>query len=123
MTEAEIQGRLRELDALERIATALEQLTLEYMEARNVSRAPQSAVAPQGQRPPAPAPQMPEPPPLGAYEQRPPANGAPLPYQAPVFAVGAIHMTGHKPLKTNSRGLFCPTKMPDGSWCPWRVTP
>lgn len=104
---------------LERIAIALEQLVLEYMD-HNPS-APKIV-----ERPTAPAPMgpmSPEPPPVAPYAVQPPAPG-PIPqYQTPVFTVGSIHTQGHKPLKMNSRGLFCPTKMPDGSWCPWRVTP
>jgi len=45
----------------------------------------------------------------------PPQNTAPSGWFA-----GAVHTPGHKPLKANSKGLFCPTKLQDGSWCPWR---
>jgi hypothetical protein len=34
---------------------------------------------------------------------------------------GQSHDPAHKPLKTNARGLFCPTKLQDGTWCPWRA--
>lgn len=126
MTEQEIQNRMAEVASLERIATALEQLVLEYMEARQkVAGAPQMAVAPQAQRPPAPPPQGPEPPPVGQYETKPPAppNGAPQPFATPVYIEGSVHASGHKPLKSNKRGLYCPTKLADDSWCPWRVSP
>ena len=108
-------------DILERIAIALEQLVLEYMDQH--PRGPVSV-----ERPPAPAPTGPagpEPPPIAPYVAPPPAvpQGVPQPLATPVFIEGSVHAQGHKPLKVNKRGLYCPTKMPDGSWCPWRVSP
>lgn len=127
MTELEIQTQMKEAAALERIATALEQLVLEFIEARlKAPQAPQMPVAAMPFRPPAPAPQSPEPPPVGVYDTKPPAgpvNGGPQPFATPVFIEGSVHATGHKPLKVNKRGLYCPTKLADDSWCPWRVSP
>lgn len=40
---------------------------------------------------------------------------------ARTWDVGMKHQEDHKPLKVNARGLFCPTKMRDGSWCEWRA--
>ena len=42
-----------------------------------------------------------------------------------VWAVGQVHAKDHKPLRANSRGLFCPTPIgqgPDGKalFCPFR---
>ncbi len=37
----------------------------------------------------------------------------------PMWQVGAVHAQGHNPLRSNARGLFCPTKI-DGNWCAWR---
>lgn len=37
----------------------------------------------------------------------------------PTWQVGQIHAQGHNALKSNARGLFCPTKI-DGVWCAWR---
>lgn len=104
---------------LERIAIALEQLVLEYMDQHPSARAEVS-------RPTAPSPTGPvgpEPPPPAPYTTPPPAPG-PIPqYQTPVFVEGSIHAQGHNPLKMNRRGLFCPTKLQDGSWCQWKVAP
>jgi len=36
------------------------------------------------------------------------------------WAEGQVHAANHRPLKTNARGLFCPTKLENGTWCPWR---
>lgn len=37
---------------------------------------------------------------------------------------GAVHADGHRPLKARQSGaLFCPTKLPNGTWCPFSVTP
>lgn len=54
----------------------------------------------------------------------PHTNGAPQPIRPAAqsrqtWAEGQVHAQGHKPLRTNKRGLFCPTKMPDGEWCDW----
>jgi hypothetical protein len=44
---------------------------------------------------------------------------------APVTAAGPdegfVHAPGHRPLRRNGRGLYCPTKMADDTWCPWRA--
>jgi len=32
---------------------------------------------------------------------------------------GDVHTPGHKGLIRNARGFFCPTHLPDGSWCQW----
>lgn len=44
----------------------------------------------------------------------------PVAAQSQKWTEGQVHEQGHKPLRTNRRGLFCPTKMPDDSWCPWQ---
>lgn len=123
--DPDVQRQMSNADSLARIATALEQLVLEYMEAKHPPQSPQTAPAPQAQRPPAPPPFVTEPPPVGQYETKPPAvpNGGPIPFSSPVFIEGSVHASGHKPLKINKRGLYCPTKLTDGSWCQWRVTP
>ena len=38
----------------------------------------------------------------------------------PNWQAGMVHQNGHKPLKVNPKGIYCPTKMPDDSWCAWR---
>lgn len=35
------------------------------------------------------------------------------------WAVGQVHADGHNPLRSNSRGLFCPTKV-NGAFCEWK---
>jgi hypothetical protein len=80
-------------EILTRIAVALEQIALEL-----ASRS--------------------EPPPRATTTLTP----LPAPASAPParqWAVGMVHAPDHKPLKENRRGLFCPTKLEDGSWCQW----
>jgi hypothetical protein len=36
-----------------------------------------------------------------------------------VWREGDKHDPTHKPLLRNARGLFCGTKLPDGTWCQW----
>lgn len=102
--------------ALERIATALEQMVLD--------RLPEPVALLTGEPP------LPEPP--AEYVLTPTApqtatvvnQTVPLPpvmAVAPRWAAGMNHAAGHKPLKENNRGLYCPTKLPDGSWCQWAV--
>lgn len=87
---------------------------------------------------------LPDPDRFGPDADLPPSNGhqepvslrrdtmtavavAPAPVAAParMWAVGEVHQQGHKPLKSNRRGLFCPTSLgkdPNGEtiFCPWR---
>lgn len=36
---------------------------------------------------------------------------------------GQLHTPGHKPLRARQNGsLFCPSKMPDGGWCPFKTS-
>lgn len=71
------------------------------------------------------APRRPAAPPPAVYQPTPvPSAAAPVyapPVAAPValggLTVGSIHIQGHKPLRQNSRGLFCPTRLADGSYC------
>lgn len=51
-----------------------------------------------------------------------PTNGGPIGRPGPVWAVGQVHETGHKPLRAgNKGGVFCPQKLDDGSWCKFRA--
>jgi hypothetical protein len=36
---------------------------------------------------------------------------------------GDKHDPTHKPLEQNARGLFCPTKLSDGTWCKFSAKP
>jgi len=62
----------------------------------------------------------------GAFPPDPRAAAAPIAPPPPQniapqgWYVGAVHTAGHKPLKANRTGLYCPTKLQDGSWCPWK---
>lgn len=50
-----------------------------------------------------------------------PRGGRGLPSPAPArqtWHEGDVHTEGHKPLMVNKKGLYCPTKTPDG-WCPF----
>lgn len=58
------------------------------------------------------------PPPPAASPHRTMATAQP----STAWQVGQQHDTSHKPLKANARGLFCPTKLQDGSWCAWRAS-
>lgn len=51
-----------------------------------------------------------------------PFRGAAIQQPSTAWQEGQVHVAGHKPLKTNARGLFCPTKVQDGSWCDWRAS-
>lgn len=58
--------------------------------------------------------------------QRPvePRHAAPMPAAGrTTWKEGDVHQDGHKPLKTNARGLFCPTKLEDGAWCDFHPEP
>lgn len=61
-----------------------------------------------------------------AAPARPTAAPAPAtaPRTAGAPAVGSIHADGHRPLKARPTGaLFCPTKLPNGTWCAFTATP
>lgn len=36
------------------------------------------------------------------------------------YAPGDKHDPTHNELKMNRAGLYCPTRLPNGAWCPWR---
>lgn len=65
-------------------------------------------------------------PPEKQYPQtpdEPPFPGSPGPARSPRggHSEGGVHTDGHNRLRARQSGaLYCPTKMPDGSWCPWR---
>ena len=106
----------RTVYALERIATALEQMALNAI--------PVDAL-PTGE-PPLPTPPADLPPtsptaPLSATVVNQTVPLPPVMAVAPRWAAGMNHAAGHKPLKENNRGLYCPTKLTDGSWCQWAV--
>lgn len=45
---------------------------------------------------------------------------APAPHGG--FVEGQIHAQGHKALRARQNGsLYCPSKLPDGGWCPFRT--
>lgn len=48
-----------------------------------------------------------------------PTYVAPAPVSG--WQAGMKHQDDHKPLRLNARGIYCPTKMRDDSWCPWRA--
>ena len=120
--------------ALERIATALEQMALsqESLYVERLKFITEGPVAlPTGEPPlPTPPPDLPMTPiipPMGV-----PGYTVPLPpvvVAAPQsrpeppyrWSAGMNHAAGHKPLKENNRGLYCPTKLPDGTWCQFAV--
>jgi hypothetical protein len=89
------------LAMLTRIAVAVEQIALEL-----ANRPQGSGLA-----------QLPPVRPQVMTAPLPVSQPIPQPAQANGWAVGAVHEPNHKPLKTNQRGLYCPTKLPDGSWC------
>ena len=63
----------------------------------------------------------PEPPfPAEVLAPSAPIPQVPFPPMQPNWQAGMVHQNGHKPLKVNSKGIYCPTKMPDDSWCAWR---
>lgn len=123
---AELKEAPSDRDLWERIAIALEQLTLAYIDAHPLQA--------QTVRPPAPSPipamQVPQggpvgpnPPPVAPYVVAPPAGPPAGTYQNPAYFEGSIHAPGHKPLKSGRGGLYCPSKLPDGNWCTFRVAP
>lgn len=73
---------------------------------------------------------LPDPTRFGPDAELPPnghVNGQPAVAVAParIWQVDDIHAQGHKPLKKNSRGLFCPTSMGKDAagktlFCQWR---
>jgi hypothetical protein len=85
--------------ALERIATALEQGVL--------------ASLPDPGLPPT-ASAWPEPPPPTA----PPAGE--FVFTGPVVSVAAGECPVHHKARAGTKGLYCPTKLPDGTWCQWK---
>ena len=92
--------------ALERIATALEQMALNAIPANAL---------PTGEPPlPTPPPNLPVQP---IMQPLPPVQ----PAAAVRYQAGMTHAAGHKPLKENNRGLYCPTKLADGTWCQFAV--
>lgn len=105
--------------ALERIATAVEQWVLEHPAEAKVAGFLTG-------EPPLPTPPADLPPtsptaPLSATIVNQTVPLPPVMAVAPRWAAGMNHAAGHKPLKENNRGLYCPTKLPDGSWCQWAV--
>ena len=126
---------MRRTTALERIATALEQMALERGadRARLFGFVNSDPNRPVDQEPPLPTPPADLPPttptaplsqtvalpPVQPFQFTPPAPMPPGP--AARWAAGMNHAAGHKPLKENNRGLYCPTKMPDGTWCQFTV--
>lgn len=115
---------LRSVKALERIATALEQLVLEKMPEpksvlERIAAAPHMGDLPPDQLPPPPAGPSPE---FLASRDLPAQPIVPQfqPMQ-PNWQAGMVHQNGHKPLKINARGLYCPTKMDNGEWCKWHA--
>ena len=111
--------------ALERIATALEQIALEQMPAGLPTGEPPLPTPPpelvqvsgpaQFNQPPVMQPL----PPLAAPFQF--TGPAPAAVEGPRWSAGMNHTAGHKPLKENNRGLYCPTKLQDGTWCQFTV--
>lgn len=110
--------------ALERIAVALEQAALERLPADDPFRAGLPT-----EEPPLPTP--PNLPIQPIMQPLPPVQAAPFQFTPPAPAVveptfryqaGMNHVAGHKPLKENNRGLYCPTKLQDGTWCQFTVS-
>jgi ERF superfamily len=61
-------------------------------------------------------------PPFPTNQELSPAPEAP---RAPHggWTEGQLHTPGHKPLRARQNGsLFCPSKMPDGGWCPFKTS-
>ena len=105
--------------ALERIATAVEQWVLEHP-------AEAKAAGFLTGEPPLPEPPADLPPTTPTAPQTATVVNQTVPLPpvmavAPRWAAGMNHAAGHKPLKENNRGLYCPTKLTDGSWCQWAV--
>ena len=127
----EVTSDDRTAAALERIATALEQMALERvppLSAPFVMAPPDDApwpTTPPADLPPtsptAPLSQTVALPPVQPFQFTPPAPMPPGP--AARWAAGMNHAAGHKPLKENSRGLYCPTRLQDGTYCTFAVKP
>ena len=109
-------------DRLERIAVALEGLVaiakptdLAAFHASAPRTAPEPRQAQSG-------PSDPEPPyPVPVLAPSAPVPQAPFPPMQPNWQAGMVHQNGHNPLKTNSRGLYCATRMENGEWCKWHA--
>ena len=104
----------------ERIAIALEQAALESVAkdaAQTFTRITGHDLPPE-QLPPPPMSPSPE---FLASRDLPAQPIVPqfAPMQ-PNWQAGMVHQNGHKPLKVNSRGLFCPTKLDNGEFCNWK---
>ena len=109
---------MRRTTALERIATALEQMALERGadRARLFGFVNSDPNRPVDQEPPLPTP-PPNLPVQPIMQPLPPVQ----PAAAVRYQAGMTHAAGHKPLKENNRGLYCPTKLADGTWCQFAV--
>jgi ERF superfamily len=62
-------------------------------------------------------------PPQKPAPDEPPFPGSPGPARSATggYSEGGVHTDGHNRLRARQSGaLYCPTKMPDGSWCSWR---
>jgi ERF superfamily len=62
-------------------------------------------------------------PPQRQAPDEPPFPGSPGPARSATggYSEGGVHTDGHNRLRARQSGaLYCPTKMPDGSWCSWR---
>jgi hypothetical protein len=55
----------------------------------------------------------------GVPSELPPPPQAATPVARPIFRVGDVHTQGHNPIRESNKGQYCPTKMPDGTWCQW----
>ena len=106
----------------ERIAIALEQAALEYVakDAAQTFTRMTGHELPPDQLPPPPVSVAPSGPSAAFRESRDLPAQPFMPMQ-PNWQAGMVHQNGHKPLKVNSRGLFCPTKLDNGEFCNWKA--
>jgi hypothetical protein len=120
-TEAELLDLIAPLaDRLERIAVALEGLVA-IAKPSDLAAFHQERVT-GGYQTVANGPSDPEPPyPVPVLAPSAPVPQAPFPPMQPNWQAGMVHQNGHNPLKTNSRGLYCATRMENGEWCKWHA--
>lgn len=121
MTEAEALDIIAPLaERLDKLTIALEKLvavlkpgdlaTFHQEAPRTAPEPRQASTGPIDPEPPFPAQAM--------------AISAPIPQFPPMqpnWQAGMVHQNGHKPLKINARGLYCPSRMENGEWCKWHA--
>lgn len=90
-----------------------------------VKAAPRPAPVPAPAPPPRVAPDeppLPPPPPIEEDGWAAVVAAAPQPAPHGGWKEGEVHEAGHRPLRARANGsLYCPTKLEDGRWCPWKT--